>query len=248
MKQQYDDEYYRINVLGEDGDYTAGLVCKNWSSASVQETLYQPALRIYLTCDFNIDPNCWAVAHRYNGEYHFFDELCLSNTTTIQAADEFYRRYTGHSMGITITGDASGKNRGALSQSALDTHYTILRNRLLELGLPDVRLDVPSVNPNVTERVMSWNAAVCNTDGVVKIKVDPKCKWLIENCENLRYIEGSSKIWEPTLREIDKDPSLKYTKHIWDAASYLVHRYDPIHKQQAIKEKPSIILEPFRPR
>ena len=37
LKAAYDEEYYRINVLGEFGDYTSGLVVKNFSSENIKE-------------------------------------------------------------------------------------------------------------------------------------------------------------------------------------------------------------------
>jgi PBSX family phage terminase large subunit len=247
MENQFDDEYYRINVLGQDGDYTAGLVCKTWSNANIDETRYRPDLRIYLSCDFNIDPNCWVLAHRFNGEYHFFDEVCLPNSSTIECAEEVYRRYKDHKQGVTVTGDASGQNRNAMGASALETNYTQIRNRLSQLGVTDVRLDLRSANPHIIDRVAAWNAMVRNSAGVVRVKVHPRCKWLIYNCENLKYIDGSDVIWEPSQRLIQQDANLKYTKHVWDAASYLVERYDPIKLEVPATKKPKMIAQPFTP-
>jgi PBSX family phage terminase large subunit len=228
MRSQYDEQYFRINVLGEDGDYTAGLVCKTWTSANIEDTPYRPELRLYLSCDFNVDPMSWILAHRYNEEVHFIDELCIENTTTVEAAEELFRRYGNHSAGLTITGDASGQNRSTTAITALDTNYTILRNRLSELGFKDVRLDLRAANPPILDRVAAWNAMVCNSEGIVRVKVNPKCKWLIHNCDNLKFIEGTSKIWVPTPHDISKDPKSKFLGHIFDAASYLIERYYPI--------------------
>lgn len=249
MENQFDPDYYRINVLGQDGDYTAGLVCKTWSSANVDDqVVYNPNLRIYLTCDFNVDPMCWALAHRFNGEYHFFDELCIENTSTIEAVEEFYRRYPSHSKGVIITGDASGRNRSTQNQSALDNNYTIMRNRLSQLGMRDVQLDIRNANPPVESRTQVWNGLVCSTSGVRRVKVSPKCKWLVHNCENLKYVPGSSVIWEPTLKQIEQDPKMKFTKHIWDAASYLTERYDPIKLDPPKGGGPKVYTAPYRPR
>lgn len=235
LAANYDEEMYRIMVLGEDGDYNAGLVCKTWSSANIDESVvYDPSLTLYLSCDFNIDPNCWVAAHRPNNEYHFIDELCLENSTTVQGAEEFYKRYKGHSRPIIITGDSSGKNRGTLADDALTTNYTILKNRLSSLGFRDVSVDLRRSNPPVEGRTAAWNSMVCNSLGERSVKVNPKCKWLIYNCENLKYVPGSSTIWEPTLKMIEKDSKLKFTKHVWDAASYLVERYNPI--KQDVKD------------
>ena len=246
MKQQFDGEYYRINVLGEDGDYSAGRVCKTWSDCNIEKTSYRPELRIYLSCDFNVDPMCWVLAHRYNGEYHFFDEFCLENTTTGEAAEAVALRYREHRAGITVTGDASGNNRSTSAKTASETNYTILRNRLLELGLGSVQLDLRAANPLIADRVAAWNAMVCNSNGVVRVKVDPRCEWLIRNCENLHYVEGTSVIWEPTANDIQRDRHAKFVKHIFDAASYLVERYDPIRLKIPHEQRQRNKIIPFQ--
>jgi PBSX family phage terminase large subunit len=249
MKQQFDPDYYRMNVLGQDGDYTAGLVCKTFSDSNIEDTPYHPDLKLYLSCDFNVDPMCWVLAHRYNNEYHYIDELCLENTTTVQAAEEFYNRYRDHQASIIITGDASGQNRSSHADHALSTNYTLLRNQLSRFGFRQVDIDVRPRNPSILSRVESWNAMVCNGEGHRRVKINPKCKWLIENCNNLKYIAGTSMIWEPTSRQIETDNKLKFVKHIWDAASYLIERYNPITleipKEQRYKSR--IVAKGFRP-
>ncbi|MBY0404868.1 MAG: hypothetical protein K2X66_13290, partial [Cyanobacteria bacterium] len=249
MKNQFDSDYYRINVLGQDADYTAGLVCKGWGPLNIEETCYREDLRLYLSCDFNVDPMCWVVFHRFNGEYHFIDEFCLENTTSLEASEAFFKKYGLHESGLVLTGDASGKNRSTQAQSALDTNYTIIRNRLSQLGMRDIHLDLKTKNPPIETRVAAWNALVCNSQGVRRIKVNPQCKWLISNCENLRYLPGTSQIWEPTPRQIEIQSSLKFVKHIWDAASYPVEKYDPILREQPKTSNPSrIIPQSFHPR
>lgn len=245
MKNEFDPEYYRINVLGEDGDYTSGLVCKNWSDANIEDTEYKPNLKIYLSCDFNVDPMCWVLAHRFNGEYHFFDELCLENHTTAQAVEVFARRYSDHRAGIVITGDASGQSRGTKAYDILETDYTIIRNSLSDLRFQGVHIDLPTKNPYIEDRVSAWNAMVCNTKGVRRIKVNPKCTYLISNCENLKYIDGSRVIWEPTLHQISQSRNLKFVKHPFDAASYLVYRYDPIKLEAHEQRKPRFTTTAF---
>lgn len=241
MSASYDPDLYRIMVLGEDGDYTKGLVNKGWSIANIDDVEYNPSLPIYLSCDFNIDPMSWVCAHRINGEYQFFDELVIEHTDTISTAQEFCRRYPGHTAGVIVTGDASGKNGSTLVPR--DEHnYTQILNVLKERGFTQCYLDLKDGNPLVRNRTDAWNGKVCNNYGVRKVKVNRRCKWLIWNCENLRFKEGTSEIWEPTKVQIEQDAKLKFTKHVWDAASYLVDRYDPI-----TPHAPSKIVEAPRP-
>jgi len=229
LKASYDEELWKIMVLGLDGDYTRGLVSYNFSDVNIQETPYKKDLDVYLTCDFNVDPMSWALAHRYNGEYHFFDEIVIENTNINECIDEFVRRYPEHERSIVITGDASGNNRDVRTEQVGGTSYTQMVNRFNFHNYPArVRVDVREKNPAVLDRVAAWNAAVCNTTGVRRVFINPKCKWLIWNCQNLKYKEGTGQIDEPTVKDIEKNPKSKFTKHIWDAASYLVEKYDPI--------------------
>lgn len=245
-REDMDDPTWRQEYLAEFLGHS-GLVCKTWSKNNIEDTTYRPDMRLYVTCDFNVDPMCWAIAHRYNDEVHFIDELCIEHTNTFEAAEEFARRYAGHRAGITITGDASGNNRSTKSTDPLATDFTIIRNTLASAGFPDVRIDIRNANPAILDRVAAWNLMVCNSAGVVRVRVNPKCKWLIWNCENLYYIEGSSTIWEPTQREKVRNRDMKFVKHVFDAASYLVERYYPIKLNKPPDNRQNqIITRPFR--
>lgn len=256
MRQQFSPEYYRMNVLGEDSNGKQGLVCPGFNEANLDDGLtYQANLRLYLTCDFNVDPMCWEVAHRIRlpdglTQYEFIDELCIENTNIIQTAQEFARRYSGHEAGVVITGDASGRQRSDSSQKPNNSKYRILLNTLSEAGMKNVQLDVPTANPHQDIRVETWNGLLCNSDGVHRIRIHPeKCRWLVWNLKNLRYLPGCGVISEPSPRQIEHDSSrtLKFTKHPFDAASYLVYRYDPIKKDASFQTAPKIQWPQFFP-
>lgn len=246
LKTSYDPELWRIMVLGEDGDYTRGLVNYNFSDLNIANTEYKTDLTIYLTCDFNVDPMSWVLAHRYNGEYHFFDEIVIENTNINECIDEFVRRYPEHrgrDTAVVITGDASGNNRDVRTEQVGGTSYTQMVNRFNYHNYPGkVRVDVRDKNPPVLDRTAAWNSMVCNTNGIRRVFVNPKCKWLIHNLQNLRYKEGTSQIDEPTLKDIEKDKKLKFTKHIWDAASYLVEKYDPVVLRPSNEKRDSVVV------
>jgi hypothetical protein len=258
MRTKFDPEYYRMNVLGEDGDYNSGRVCKGWSSSNVQDIQYIPERRIYLSCDFNVDPMAWEIAHVLvvNGvrEYHFFDEIVVENTCIDDCVDIFAERYGNHKAGIIITGDASGNNRIArridvASNVAQTTYYKLLENAMRRNGITNFERDIRSCNPLVESRIAAWNAMICNADGVRRVKVDPKCKWLIHCCENLMYKPGSTMIKLPTDKQIEANPKLKFLRDPWVAASYLVERYDPIQLDEVPERraKSKLVQVPFQP-
>lgn len=251
MQAKYDPEYYRINVLGEDGDYTAGLVCKNWSSiANVRDIAYNPEAKLYLTCDFNVDPMCWALAHirmvDNQRHYDFCDEIVIENTNIIETVKEFARRYGNHRAGIIVTGDASGNARTDGTPDPNQTRYALLLKTLSDLGVTNFALDAPRANPLIESRIEVWNSFICNQKGERRIAVDPRCKQIIKVCENLKYITGSSKIWQPTPKQIELDNKQKFERQdMFDAASYLVNRYDPriVKDGNRDKEPPPIIFD-----
>lgn len=225
LQSAYDDEYYRINVLGEFGNYTSGLVTKGFSDSNVASVNYIKSLPLHITCDFNVDPMSWVLAHKTDNKVFFFDEIVLENTCTRYAVDEFYSRYADHSGPIIINGDASGDNRSTSSEF---TNYVIMKNRLAELGFRDVKIQIKSFNPQIKSRIAAWNGKVRNSDGVVGVFVSSKCRWLLYNIRNLKYKPGTSILDLPTIQQNKSNRDVKFLGHIFDAASYLVDFYWPV--------------------
>ena len=226
MKEEYDPEYYRINVLGEFGDYASGLVVKGFTDANICDDYeYDPTLPLHLTCDFNVDPMCWGIAQRDDEDrIYFFDELVMENTDTQRCIDEFIRRYKDHKGGFIINGDAAGDWRSTQSEF---TNYMIIKRTLEGQGY-EVTVKIRDANPPILRRIQSFNARVVNTNGERFLFVARKCKWILHNIYNLSFKEGTSVVNVPTAKQIEKDRDLKFLEHPFDAISYLVEFYHPI--------------------
>lgn len=225
LKDEYDPEYYRINVLGEFGNYSSGLVVKNFGKENERETEYNKNLPIVLACDFNVDPMCWEIAHKDDENFYYFDELAIENTSTQACIEEFIRRYPDHRAPIIICGDASGDWRNAAAEA---TNYMIIRNALMNKGY-EVEFKLRNFNPPVLRRIQAFNARVCNAKGERHIFVHPKkCKWLLHNMYNLMFKEGTSIVDVPTLKQIKNDRESKFLEHPFDAASYPIEYFFPI--------------------
>lgn len=223
MKKLYDEEYYRINVLGEFGDYTSGLVVKNFTNDNIKELHYQPDLPLHLTFDFNVDPMSCILAHVADGKVFYFDEFILENTTTQGTMDEVLKKYPAHKSEIIVNGDASGDNRSTQSEVS---NYVIIRNAL-KRHYPNnkIKFDLRPYNPPIKNRIASFNAMICNHNGERKIFIDKRCKWLLYNIYNLKYKVGSDVVDVPTYSQIKTENNLKYLMHPFDAASYLTEYY-----------------------
>ena len=222
MQESFDEEYYKINVLGEFGDYSSGLVVKNFGDINIKKLKYNPCLPLHLTCDFNVDPMCWCIAHKDKENVYFIDELVIEKTTTKECIQEFIRRYPEHKSSIIINGDASGDNRSTQSEY---TNYAIIRNVLKEYGYTDIKFRLRDYNPPILSRISAFNARVKNSKGESHLFIDTKCKWLLYNIYNLSYKEGTSIIDVPSIAQIKRDRASKFLEHPFDAASYLVEYY-----------------------
>ncbi len=224
LKQLYDEKYYNTFVLGQTGNYNENLVVKDFTDDNIKDIKYHNDFDVHISCDFNVDPMAWVLAHKTEDKVFYFDEIVLENTTTSKASEEFCRRYPNHKGKIIINGDASGDNRSCTSEY---TNYVIIKKKLLSLGY-DADIKIKPFNPPIKNRVAAFNAKVRNANGDICLYVSPKCEKLLYNIRNLKYIEGTSKIDVPNYRQIKQSKELKFLSHPFDAASYLVDFYWPI--------------------
>ena len=225
LKRSYDEDYFTQNVLGEWLERDDALVVKGFSAQNIRTLDYDNRLDLHLTCDFNVDPMAWIVAHKSDEKIYFIDEVVLENTTTAMAMDEFLRRYPHHKGRIVINGDASGDNRSCTSEF---TNYSLMLRKLALHGYNNVSIEIRNFNPPIKNRVTAFNTLIRSASGETRIFVDPKCEKLIYNLKNLKYRAGSSQIDVPTYHQIRKNRELKFLSHPFDAASYLVEYYFPL--------------------
>ena len=190
---------------------------------NIKNLKYNENLPLHLTCDFNVDPMMWLVAHKDKENVYFFDEIVIENATTEMCFKEFMRRYPNKNQEIIINGDASGDNRS--TQSEL-TNYAIMRKLLKDNGYTNFRFELRPYNPPILNRIAAFNARVRSADGKVRLFVDKRrCKYFIQNIYNLKYKEGTTIIGAPSIHQIKQDRDKKFLLHIFDAGSYLTEYY-----------------------
>ena len=221
LKKLYDKDYYEVFVLGKSKEMNSNLVVKDFTQDNIREIKYQQNLDVHISCDFNVDPMAWVLAHKSEDKVFYFDEIVLENTTTQKTCEEFCRRYPSHKGRIIINGDASGDNRSCTSEY---TNYVIIKRTLAKFGY-DAEIKIKSYNPPIKNRIAAFNAKVKNAEGDIGLYISPKCEKLLYNIYNLRYIEGTSKIDVPSYSQIKQTKELKFLSHPFDAASYLVDFY-----------------------
>jgi len=239
---------YRASSLG-------GKVVHAWSFANKDDSiLYDPNKRVYLTCDFNVDPMCWAIAHKpvINGrnEYHFFHEIVLENSNIVSAAQAFAHKYRKHRSGIIITGDAnSGRARSDMADEANQTRFSKIKQVFSDEGMVNFEVETNRSNPIIKTRLEQFNWIVCDNESVRRVKVHPSCTQIINICETARYIPGSDEMWQPNARQIEDRNILKFQRDdMLDAVSYLVWKYDPKVDPDQGKKNQKVITREYQPR
>jgi hypothetical protein len=89
---------------------------------------------------------------------------------------------------------------------------------------------VPRSNPAVRDRVMTVNSMFETADGQVKLTIDPRCRELVKDFEQVSYQENTT--------SIDKTSDPRRT-HLSDALGYLLWQE---FKRQDIGERGERLL------
>jgi hypothetical protein len=124
LKSSYDEAFFEQEALGKYLNVHAGLVYYAFSRQDhVVDTFIHPDAPLLWALDFNVDPMCSVVAQVIGGTVYVLDEIVLRNSNTLQACEEFLRRFPGHPRGLVVYGDASGNN----THTSGDSDYHIVR-------------------------------------------------------------------------------------------------------------------------
>ncbi|MBV9269077.1 MAG: hypothetical protein JO061_23100 [Acidobacteriaceae bacterium] len=210
LESSYDPRFYKQEVLGEYLNSKSDRVYHCFERVlHVARHSYDPSKLLMWSLDFNVSPMSSVVLQKCGDKLVVIDEIVLERATTEEACQEFENRYKGHISELEIFGDASGKSAHTTGTS----DYNIVSKYLYRSGFRNVRLRVPTKNPAVLSRVQRVNALLTNSLGEVRLEMDPKCKELIKDMEEV--------LFKPESGVIDKFSDPKRT-HTSDALGYVV--------------------------
>ena len=210
LRSSYDSKFFDQEVLGEYLNVQSGTVYSSFKRArNVRVATLEGTVPLLWALDFNVDPMSSVVVQRVGEEIRVLDEIVLSRASTAQACEEFYARYPNHLAGVVIYGDASGQRL----QTAGTTDYQIIREFFRGAGYGRVKFQVPPSNPSVRERIGLVNAKLFSANQETCLTVDPRCKELIADFEEVLFKADST--------VIDKERDSRRT-HVSDALGYLV--------------------------
>lgn len=165
----------------------------------------------YVGMDFNVDPFCSVIGFYDNGIFHIFDEIYMTGgSDTYMMAAELKRRGYGN---FNIIADSTYSNRKTSGRS----DKVILENAGFRTE--------HTRNPLVVHRVTNVNRLF----GQDRIVIDPKCKKLIRDFEQVTFLENGK-----------LDGRNRELTHISDSAGYFFWKLQPIDsniKQRAYSIK-----------
>jgi hypothetical protein len=212
LKSSYDDAFFQQEVLGKYLNVQAGLVYYAFNRTQhVVETHVQPQAPLLWALDFNVDPMCSVVAQVLKGTVYVLDEIVLRHASTLEACEQFSRRFPSHPAGVVVYGDASGNTMHTTGTS----DYHIVREYFAANYDAPLQYKVPKANPSVRDRITLTNSKLRNPSGQIQLFVNTKCVELTKDFEQVCYKADSN--------VPDKEKDRRRT-HLSDALGYLLRQ------------------------
>jgi hypothetical protein len=210
LKDSYDERFYQQEVLGSYLSMDGGRVYSAFDrNVHVREVKVNPYEKLWWTLDFNVDPMSSLIVQRGRGVVDVVGEIVIRRGTTKLACEEFLKRYPRHDAGVWIFGDASGHQQ----QTTGATDYDMIRDHFAAHSNMQVDYRAPKSNPSVRERINLTNRQLRTAAGQIGLRVDPQCKELIKDLEQVCFKADSM--------QIDKDRDRLRT-HLSDALGYVL--------------------------
>jgi hypothetical protein len=210
LGESYDAKFFDQEVLGLYVSQEGGRVYSAFTrEQNVVAATVDPRLPLLWALDFNVDPMSSVIVQIVERKVRVVDEIVIRHATTQDACEAFVQRFPRHEAGVVIYGDASGFH----AQTTGASDYEMIREYFAACS--NIRLErrVPKSNPIVKDRLNLTNRQLKSAYGEVGLTVDPKCKELIQDFEEVCFKEDST--------QIDKDRD-RHRTHLSDALGYLL--------------------------
>ena len=163
---------------------------------------------LWFGMDMNVDYMTAVLGCSYSdGTIHYFDEIRLSNSNT----DEMAKEMKKIAPGINVYPDATGSARSTTSNKS---DHQILRDH-------GFNVISKKANPPIIDRINALNRMLQDANGKIRMTVDPKCKYLIKDLEQVQRSRDG---------KIEKVKDITLT-HAFDACSYYIAMKHPVVKR-----------------
>tara|TARA_R110000737_G_scaffold305454_1_gene313034 strand:+ start:111 stop:1316 length:1206 start_codon:yes stop_codon:yes gene_type:complete len=158
------------------------------------------AINKWIGMDMNVDYMTAVIACEYtDGTIHYFDEIRQSNSNTESMAKAMRKKWPEVLM---IYPDPAGSARSTTSHRS---DHTILRDY-------GYTVRAKKAHPSHIDRLNALNRKLVDANGSIGMTVDPKCKYLIKDLEQVQRDKRGG---------IDKTSDITLT-HAIDACSYVI--------------------------
>jgi len=177
-KDQLDDINFRQEYLAEyvDANDRPFLYAFEPRKHVIKSYAPNPHLPLIFSLDFNKDPMTCLVGQQIDiWTTYAFAEIDLQNGSTPEVAEMIIADYVNWTFNMDVTGDATGRNRSALTRGNLN-HYRVLKEAL---QLTDDQIRVPTQNLALSDSRVLCNSVLKNA----KFYITENCKKTIKDLE-----------------------------------------------------------------
>tara|TARA_R100000781_G_scaffold94684_2_gene59010 strand:+ start:4362 stop:5564 length:1203 start_codon:yes stop_codon:yes gene_type:complete len=208
-KSMMDERAFKTEFLGSF-ETTGNRAAYNFDRSVHIKKAQQITDRLAWGLDFNVDYMSAVLIVEYSdGSIHYLDEIRLTNSNTNEMALAMKKI----APNIPVYPDSAGSAR---STSSNRSDHQILRDH-------GYNVISKKANPPVIDRLNALNRMLKDTNGKIRMTVDPRCRFLIKDLEQVQRTRDG---------KIDKS-DIKLT-HMLDASSYYIAYKHPIVNRQPL--------------
>lgn len=229
LKAECDERTFRQEYEGSFESYEGRAYVYYDPETHRRPCVHDPVAPIFVCCDFNLDPCVWLIAQvDKNGVISFQDEVIQRQTDIWKMSAALKDRVVRLCDGDTVRagrrrlvfyGDLEhGKQR---TVSATVGSWEILRG-VDGFGQWNAEFRLRP-HPRIIDRVNAVNAKLRSADGKVRLYVDPRCKFLHADFEQV------------DMEMMQKATDVKDRTHAADAAGYFINYEWPVTPKTAMR-------------
>lgn len=203
-KLQLDDINFRQEYLAEYVDANDRPFFYSWDESKhvIDSYTPNPHLPLILSWDFNKEPMTCLVGQQVDiWTTYIFDEIDMADGSTPEVCELIIANYVQWRNNLSVTGDATGRNRTALVRGNLN-HYRVMKDML---DLRDDEILVPKQNLALSDSRVLCNSVLKNA----KFHITKNCKKTIKDATMAMVDDEGDLIKNPT-----------YPLHKFDALRY----------------------------
>jgi hypothetical protein len=184
---------------------------------------FEPLYPLVWSLDFNVNPMCMLLMQRIGEVVNVLEELVIQPDANTEAACELFQqsatRYFGRvpfyqrPLTVEVYGDASGNHRRT---AGVATDWMIVRQFFARWTHQySASFRTVSANPAVRDRVNCVNSRLRNNQGESRLLIDPRCKELIRDLEQVSWAVDT---YGAATSDLDKSDRAR--THASDALGY----------------------------